>query len=117
MHMIEFPSKLPPPLNLINVNGMGLRIQRLGGINSNDGLICMISHRKKITNIATFQFFDYAAIWYATLSLEIANGISKCKAAFFERFTEDDHILDLSSLETTQRDIGEKDRFEYREFH
>jgi hypothetical protein len=32
---------------------------------------------------------------------EITNDLSKFKAAFFKRFTEDDHILDLSILQTT----------------
>jgi hypothetical protein len=58
--------------------------------------------QEKITKIATFQFSDYAAIWYATLSPEITNDLSKFKAAFFKRFTEDDHILDLSILQTAQ---------------
>ena len=75
---------------------MGLRIQRLGGINSNNGLIYIIS------KIATFQFLDYPAIWYATLSPEIPNNLSKFKAAFFKRFTEDDHIIDLAILQTAQ---------------
>jgi hypothetical protein len=43
----EFLSKWLHPLNLINLRGMGLSIQKLGGINSNNGLIYMIFHRKK----------------------------------------------------------------------
>jgi hypothetical protein len=45
---------------------------------------------------------DYPAIWYAPLSPEITNDLSKFKAAFFKRFTEDDHIIDLAILQTAQ---------------
>ena len=58
--------------------------------------------QEKITKIATFQFSDYAAIWYATLSPEITNDLSKFKAAFFKRFTEDDHIVYLAILQIAQ---------------
>jgi hypothetical protein len=52
--------------------------------------------------MATFQFLDYPANWYSTLSPEITNDLSKFKAAFFKRFTEDDYIIDLAILQTAQ---------------
>ena len=58
--------------------------------------------QEKLTKIATFLFSDYGEVWYATLSPEITNDLSKFKTAFFEGFTEDDHILYLSILQTAQ---------------
>ena len=107
MHMIyvhllnqEFPSKWPPPLKLDKFKGDGSQHPKTWWNQFQQWIDLYDISQEKITKIATFQFSDYVAICYATLSPEITNDLSKFKAAFFKRFTEDDHILDLSILQT-----------------
>ena len=114
MHMIyvhllnhEFPSKWPPPLKLDKFKGDGSQYPKTLWNRFQQWIYDLYDiPQEKITKIATFQFSDYVAIWYATLSPEITNDLSKFKTAFFKKFTEDDHILDLSILQGPHQTEG-----------